>query len=124
LRKLFFAMLIALSSPAFGEWRLIETNKNGDSIYYDPVTLARDGALVRVSMMSDLHDVNIVGRLSYRTQHEFDCQAPRHRITRTESYSTHLAIGKALDSDSDPKDWSEYHPGSLYERERNIFCGK
>jgi len=124
MKKIAVALLVTLSFPAFGEWQLMETTKSADHLYYYAATLERDGTLVRVWMMTDLHEVNLVGRLSYRNRHEFDCHASRHRITHTESYSTHMAVGKPIDSDDDPQDWKQYGPGALYESERNVLCGK
>ena len=124
MKKLMFALLMALSLPALGEWKLIETDKDGNGIYFDPGTLERNGNIVRVWMMSDLPAINMVGRLSYRNQHEFDCQAPRHRIIRAESYATHMAHGKPLDTDNDPQDWGEYYPGARYEKDRKLLCAK
>ena len=125
MRKAIFTLLLAVSLPAFGEWKLIDTNKDGDRVYYDPSTLERTGNLVRIWELSDLHALNQVGRLSYRTLMEFDCPAHRLQLIRSESYVTHMASGKVVDTnDYEPAEWQGFNPGSLYEKTYKAVCTK
>jgi hypothetical protein len=127
MRKTIFALLIAVSLPAFGEWKLTEILVDGSHLYYDPSTIERKGNLVRVSELSDLPALNQMGRLSYRTQHEYDCSAPRSRVIRSESYPTHMATGAALDVDdhsSGDAEWVEFHPGSRSDKMSKLVCAK
>jgi hypothetical protein len=123
-KKAVCALLIALPLPALAEWKLMETSKDGDHFYYDPATLERDGDLVRVWMMSDMHAITTTGRFSFRHQHEFDCRAPQHRTLRSESYVAHMASGKPRDWDDTPGDWHDFAPGSGYDKDRKLFCAK
>jgi hypothetical protein len=127
MRKTIFALLIAVSLPAFAEWKLTEILADGSHLYYDPSTIERKGNLARVWELSDLRALNQVGRLSYRDLNEYDCSAHRHRNIRSESYLTHLATGAPVDVDdksSGDAEWYEYYPGSRAEKMGKVVCAK
>jgi hypothetical protein len=111
MRKTIFVLLTAVSLPAFGEWKLTEITVDGDHLYYDPSTIERNRNFVQVWELTDLPALNQVGRLSYRTLHEYDCSAHRHRVIRSESYLTHMATGAPHDVDeksSGDAEWDDY----------------
>lgn len=127
MKKVFVALLLAVSLPAFGEWKLTEVLVDGSHLYYDPSTIERKGNLVRVWELSDLPALNQMGRLSYRTQHEYDCSAHRSRVIRSESYVTHMATGAAQDVDDksgQDAEWFEYGPGSRADKMNKVVCAK
>lgn len=127
MKKTTFVLLMAVSLPAFAEWKLTETTTDGGHFYYDPSTIERNRNIVRVWELTDLPALNQVGRLSYRTLHEYDCSAHRHRVIRSESFVTHMATGAAYDVDDKSKEdveWDEYNPGSRFDKMSKVVCAK
>ncbi len=127
MRKTIFALLMVVSLPAFCEWKLTDILTDGSHLYYDPTTIEHEATRVRVWELADLPTLNQMGRLSYRTHHEYDCAAHRSRVIRSESYLTHMASGAARDVDEKSgteAEWFEFNPGSRSDKMSKIVCAK
>jgi hypothetical protein len=116
-------LLAAVVLPASAGWQLLDTDRVGNRVFYDPATVERRGGVVQVWEISDLHERNALGFLSYRNRHEFDCAGRKHRVTFTEAYREAMATGKAAAPNGEAEgQWSEFNPGSAMDRQAKVIC--
>ena len=115
-------MLLATSS-AWADWEMIsETHKA--NVYIDPTTIRKDGNFRKVWVLMDFKKRNELGRKSYRTRDEFDCNSERQRTLSFSAHSGPMAAGEVLETKSGPWEWRDAAPDTPRETVLKIVCGE
>jgi hypothetical protein len=115
-------LLLTFTSPARGEWVEYVKFRNGDTFYYDPASIKRDGHLRRVWAIENLEQREKYGALSYRLRWEFDCKKERVRYLSFATFSERMARGTVLASRNSEDAWGDIAPGSAAAIMRKALC--
>ncbi len=116
--------------PAHAEWRPITyaTGSGGFTIYVDPGAIARQGDLVKISVLYDFRFVQAIKGKSYLSatwQQQFDCAKLRSRHLSYRYHSDNMGIGKVmLTGEDESSKWSPVAPKSAAGILWNVACNK
>ena len=127
MKRLFFIVLLVLSSgPVYAEW--IELGKSaGMTAYYDPDTIREKGNLRKMWILYDFTTSQVTSGLSYLSaivQVEYDCSEERGRILARTAYADKMSNGKVVWSNSDEDTWTPVAPGTFDQAAWTYVCGK
>jgi hypothetical protein len=94
---LLLTVLVTSTGIAYAEWRFLTTDGKGNTVYFDPETVFRNGSLVRVSVLLDTMTARetLEGSsfLSSRSQHQYDCEKDRFRLLSFALFSGNMGSG-------------------------------
>ena len=122
MRTIVLLLGLLISAPAMAEWVKYWEGDNGDSYYYDPSTIKRNGNLVRVWEISDLKERSKSGVLSARMLPEHDCKEDRRRQLYFSTHSGPMSQGETLYSDTTTGPWRYIPPDTVAEDLLKILC--
>ena len=125
IRRLSFALLLAASRGAAGEWTLL--GENGDlTLYVDPATIVRADGMAKLSALYDHKSARSTMRgwlyRSERMQTEFDCKRERWRAVYSTYHFGNMASGPVF-GDSRSWEWVPIAPETVAEKALRMACG-
>ena len=116
-----------LSTGAAADWTLVGGVENVFSAYADAATILRHGSSVDMWGVYDFNrpDISAEGHkhLSTRVLREYDCSGRRVRLLSFVDYSEHMATGRVIGSNDDPRRWEPVVPGAVDEAFWKLACG-
>ena len=122
--RLFFAFILMLAGGfASAEW-VKYGELDGNSYYYDPATIRRDGSLRRVWELQDLKQRGAIGELSRRGLIENDCRQERYRVLSLQGFPENMEKGKLLGSGNSPSEWRHVAPRTIAQELLKIVCAQ
>jgi len=129
MRRLILIMLLVLScGPVYAEWVEVSANKKAGVIAYaDPGTIRRNGDVVKMWSLFDLHTTQTVGGNSYlsiKALQKYDCAEDRSRALAHTKFSGNMAQGKVVYSNSYEGTWAPVAPVSVGQELWKVACGK
>ena len=121
-------LLFLSSSPAYADWVAVGGKvEAGMSAYADPVTMRREGDLVKMEVLFDFKTRQTKAGVSYSSanaQMEYDCAEQRVRGLAVMYFSGNMGSGNVLDRNSGKGKWLPVSPGSLDQTLWKVACGK
>jgi hypothetical protein len=126
-RTLLIALLMLSSGPAYAEWMSLGSNESGTTVYADPVTMRREGDLVKMLVLFDFKRKQTkvdISYLSAKAEMEYDCAEQRFEGHVVLYYSGNMGNGQLLDRSSGKGRWLRASPGSLDHDLWKLACGK
>lgn len=96
-------LLVLSSGPAYAEWISLGTSDSGTTVYADPVTVRREGELVKMLVLFDFKTRQTkadVSFLSAKAQMEYDCAEQRFEGLAVTYFSGNMGNGNLLDRSS------------------------
>lgn len=126
--KRIFSILIlcAISSSAFAEWTLIQTN-DGGNLYVDFDTLQKSGDTVSITTLNDFYTRQNKNELSSKWREVHDCKTKRFKAISTEYFTDNMAQGSVIESvtfDEAKTAWTDLVQYSVGELKTNIICSR
>ena len=122
-KAIVLALMLLVTGPALAEWVGV-SETNDATIYIDPATIRKDGNFRKVWVLMDFKKRNELGRKSYRTRDEFDCNSERQRTLSFSAHSGPMAAGEVLETKSGPWEWRDAAPDTPRETVLKIVCGE
>ena len=128
MKRLILIVLLVLSGgPAYAEWVMVTSSyhQEGYSVYIDPVTIRRQGDLVKMWDLTDFEKMQTAARYAYlssKVQREFDCAGERVRTLAGAEFSDRMGRGNAVTSDSILGEWEPVVPNSVGQVLWNHAC--
>jgi len=128
--KLFFVLtLLALDNgAAYAEWIFLTTDGKGNTVYFDPDTVVRKGAIGKISVLLDATNVQetLEGRAfrSSRTLHEYDCSKERFRFLAFALFSDNMGSGQSVSTNYTIFDWELVPRKGAVRRLLELVCHK
>lgn len=129
MKRLLLTILLFLSSnPAYADWVAVGGKvEAGMGAYADPVTMRREGDLVKMEVLFDFNTRQTKAGVSYSSanaQMEYDCAEQRFRGLAVMYFSGNMGSGNVLDRSSGKGKWLPVSPGSLDQTLWKVACGK
>jgi len=129
MKRLLLTILLFLSSnPAYADWVAVGGKvEAGMGAYADPVTMRREGDLVKMEVLFDFKTSQTKAGVSYSSaiaQMEYDCAEERFRGLAVMYSSGNMGSGNLLDRSSGKGKWLPVSPGSLDQTLWKVTCGK
>jgi hypothetical protein len=129
MKRLLLTILLFLSSnPAYADWVAVGGKvEAGMGAYADPVTMRREGDLVKMEVLFDFKTRQTKAGVSYSSanaQMEYDCAEQRFRGLAVMYFSGNMGSGNLLDRSSGKGKWLPVSPGSLDQTLWKVACGK
>jgi hypothetical protein len=126
-RALLIVLLILSSGPAYAEWMSLGSSESGTTVYADPVTMRREGDLVKMLVLFDFKRKQTkvdISYLSAKAEMEYDCAEQRFEGHVVLYYSGNMGNGQLLDRSSGKGRRLRVSPGSLDHDLWKLACGK
>lgn len=131
-RQLLLILLVLMSESAYAEWVPVQKEyllPGLQTVYIDPTTIERDGALVTLWQLTDYKWMQGGPRstprfLSTTIQKQFDCMEKRFRLLAYTEFSHRMASGTAADGLVDQEMWLPVKPASMSQSLWEVACGK
>jgi len=127
-RLLLITLLVLSSGPAYAEWVAVGGKvEAGMGAYADPVTMRREGDLVKMEVLFDFKTRQTKAGVSYSSanaQMEYDCAEQRFRGLAVMYFSGNMGSGNLLDRSSGKGKWLPVSPGSLDQTLWKVACSK
>jgi hypothetical protein len=129
MKKLVLILMLAIASTsAMAEWTKVDllSLKDGITHYVDLTTIIKAGNKAKMWQLNDNESAKTrVGRLSMKTQKEYDCGEEKIRTLTRTLFSGNMGTGVVRYSSGDrkPSNWSPVEPGSSVEVFWKIACG-
>lgn len=99
--------------------------EDGFHTYLDPVTVRRDGDVVRMWHLHDFKTKQVLADktyLSVKNWVEYDHKNKRRRTLYISLNSENMGAGEAIYRNDTPSDWRPVTPGSIAELLRKLAC--
>jgi hypothetical protein len=103
------------------------TSDSGTTVYADPVTIRREGDLVKMVVLFDFKTKQTkadVSFLSAKAQMEYDCVEQRFEGLAVTYFSGNMGNGNLLDRSSGKGKWIRISRDSLDQALWKLACGK
>jgi len=130
-RLLLILLLLLPSTPALGEWIVIDSPHQSHglrTIYIDPATIRHDGQFITLSELRDYRwqQGGITGRRfqSSMSQKEFDCPAKRYRILTYTDFVGTMGTSDARNGIVELDAWHPIEPESINQTLWEMVCRK
>ena len=126
-RLLLMILLVLSSGPTYAEWKSVNANNSGETIYIDPDTVRRMGDMVEMWTLYDFKTVQSVWSISFmsrESRREFDCIGQRTRRIALTYFSGNMGSGTVVYSDADEQKWEPVQPHSVAEILWKVACSK
>lgn len=121
-------LLAVVSHSAAAAWVKLGDDSQGTAVYYDPASIRRSGATVKMWHLYDYRIAQLYKTeslyFSTTVQGEHDCKEARTRAASLTLHSEHMAGGKVLQASSEPGNWAPAAPNSVHGALWKIACGK
>jgi hypothetical protein len=121
-------LLLLSSGPAYAEWiKIVENDQTGLTVYADPMTVRRDGDLVKLWALDDFMTIQTVEGISYwssKSQMEFECLEERARWLALAEFSGNMGKGEVVYYDATEGKWQPVVPESVGRMLWKAACGK
>jgi len=129
MKRLLLTILLFLSgNPAYANWVAVGGKvEAGMGAYADPVTMRREGDLVKMEVLFDFKTSQTKAGVSYSSanaQMEYDCAEQRFRGLAVMYFSGNMGSGNLLDRSSGKGKWLPVSPGSLDQTLWKVACSK
>ena len=129
MKRLLLTILLFLSgNPAYANWVAVGGKVEAEmGAYADPVTMRREGDLVKMEVLFDFKTRQTKAGVSYSSanaQMEYDCAEQRFRGLAVMYFSGNMGNGQLLDRSSGKGKWLPVSPGSLDQTLWKVACGK
>jgi len=124
---LLITLLLLCSGPAYAEWMSLGTSDSGTTVYADPVTIRREGDLVKMVVLFDFKTKQTkadVSFLSAKAQMEYDCVGQRFEGLAVTYFSGNMGNGNLLDRSSGKGKWIRISRDSLDQALWKLACDK
>jgi len=115
-------MLFSYSS--FGNWILVDTQKNGDQYYYDNINIRKDNGYIYFWRLVSIKTPTKEGIQSGAFYRQGDCSIFRLKNLFFVGYSGPVATGEILLREKENKDWEYPQPKSVDDNIMKIICSK
>jgi surface-adhesin protein E len=104
-RLLLLSLFVLTSTPASGEWVLVDRNDQlGMSVYVDPDTIRRRGDMVDMWALYDYRETQTRRSgdpySSRKVQSEYMCTEKVKRLIKVEEFSGHMGSGEVVHKQS------------------------
>jgi hypothetical protein len=129
MKRLLLTILLFLSgNPAYANWVAVGGKVEAEmGAYADPVTMRREGDLVKMEVLFDFKTRQTKAGVSYSSanaQMEYDCAEQRFRGLAVMYFSGNIGSGNFLDRSSGKVKWLPVSPGSLDQTLWKVACSK
>ncbi|HEX7093080.1 MAG TPA: surface-adhesin E family protein [Nitrospiraceae bacterium] len=129
MKRLLLTILLFLSSnPAYANWVAVGGKvEAGMDANADPVTMNREGDLVKMEILLDFKTRQTKAGVSYSSanaQMEYDCAEQRFRGLAVMYFSGNIGSGNLLDRSSGKGKRLPVSPGSLDQTLWKVACSK
>ena len=128
IRFLLVTIVVLSSAPAYAEWvKVGDGDEAGRTVYVNPATIRRNSNLVKMWQLYDYKTVQTVGGIRFLTaeeQWEFDCAEDRGRVVALKGFSSNMASGTMVYTNSEVGKWISVIPNSIGHIVWKIACGK
>ncbi|MDO9151559.1 MAG: hypothetical protein Q7U33_09300 [Methylotenera sp.] len=125
-KYLMMLVLVFISSKAFAEWTMIQTNDNGNMLIdFDTVQKAEN--LITVSTLNDYYVQQPKGEMSSEWLELHDCKNKQFKALSIKYYAENMAKGSLLATYHLPESetaWSAVVPYSIGEVKANVICSR
>jgi hypothetical protein len=123
-----FALLTVTDGAAYAEWRFLTTDGKGNTVYFDPDTVSRQGTFVKVWVLLDAttarETLEGVSFLSSRTLHQYDCVKERFRFLGFTLFSGNMGSGQTVQAEYHVLDWERIPSKGSSRRLLKWACSK
>lgn len=121
-KTLLLTFLLLSTCSAGAEWVRV-FRSNGDSFYFDPIAIRKDGGQRTVWQLQDLKRRNKAGVRSIRARVEYDCDAERGRLLSLSEHSKSMASGKEINTyQLKNESWTDVPPNSADAATLKMAC--
>jgi hypothetical protein len=123
---LMILVLVLISSKAFAEWTMIQTNDDGNMLI-DFETLQKNENLITVSTLNDYYVRQAKGEMSSEWREVHDCKNKQFKALSIKYYAENMAKGSILATYLLPEAeiaWSAVVPYSVGEVKANVICSR
>ena len=118
-------LLLLSSGPAYAEWVPVSSTDTGMTVYADPDSIRRKGALVKMWSLYDFKTeqyVRGVPLLSSKGQIEYDCEKERLRGLAVAEFSGNMGKGTMVYTDSSEGKWIPVAPIGVDQALWKVAC--
>lgn len=113
------------SPSAKAEWLKVQVFKSGDTLYFDPTTIYKDGQFRQVWQLLDLkHKEPRYGAQSMEVKIEYDCKEERQRGLEMIYHSGSMRSGQIITSSKGIDKWRSFDTGTGPDTMLDIVCDK
>lgn len=124
--KIFFPffILVAATMPAQAGWiKADAASKPGESHYYDPETVQKNGSYRKIWMLSSYDEQQKGGHHSTKILYQLDCAANQARSVTILLYPDKAALASVIDAHHDEnREWFEFSPQSIFGEIAKTIC--
>ena len=125
--KIFLILILVLSNNiAFSAWDPIHEDKEtGTSYFLDPEKILPNKEKIRLWMLEDYEQEQIVKNLRYLSLKifaEFNCSSSQIKILAYSVYQGNMGEGEILFSKGSPIAWEKILPNSVNHHYMNLVC--
>ena len=120
-------LLLLSSGPAYAEWVKVSSTDHGLTVYADPDSISRKGALVKMWSLYDFKtEQYVLGLmlLSSKGHIEYDCAQERFRGLAVAEFSGNMGKGTVVHTDSTEGKWIPLTPNGVDQALWTVACSK
>ena len=113
---------------AHADWRFLTADRKGNTVYFDPETVARSGNFAKVWVLFDAITARetLEGStfLSSRTLHQYECAKKRFRFLAFALFSGKMGTGQLVATDHYLFEWERVPSKGSAHRLLELVCSK
>lgn len=102
MKKLFFVSLMLLADSAFAEWYFLVGSREGNSYYFDPATIRKNGNMRTFWSKAELKSRRKDGAFSVRQRLQVDCKKETIRVLAQATFPEPDFWGEAIKDEDSP----------------------
>lgn len=121
---LLVVLLLLTASTVQAGWVSVDiAGKSGETHYFDPETLRKDGQFRKVWVLSSYDEKQKGGHHAVKTLYEMDCTLDKARSITMLMYPDKKATGKVIGAHHEEStDWFGFSANSIFRRIEETVC--